>query len=272
MSTTLCALLRVFVRPRQLAGAGVAAALYAGAAAPLADWEPIAGLPGMRPALALLVVLAMLGGAPAAVGGLLGGAVIGFVAESHVGRGIGAAAVAALGGLLIGLAAWKAGWLLRHRTSPEVIEEARPGLGEVAWDCFTVGLLCGLIYSNFMAWGSELLRVHTYAYSAATLAPNHLLALAVLTLPLFMSLHPIARKARVVWEDPRGDATKVGWARAGRAVAWFSMLVSAVIGFVMYRHEASSLATLASPQTVIAHVWVCQAVFVLLGWIGVLIG
>ncbi len=107
---------------------------------------------------------------------------------------------------------------------------------------------------------------------AVTVAPNCLIALVALTFPLFLILHPIARKAGVVWDDPRGDATKVGWARFGRAMAWFAMLVCAVVGFIMYRGAADSLTTLALSETVILHLCFVQAPLVLLCWLGMLIG
>lgn len=271
MRTTLEALLRSLTRPRPLAVAIISGAAYAGAVIGLPHWEPVQGLPGMRPALALLAVLAVLGGAPAAAGGLLGGIAVGLVGAGAVGKGAVPALAEGLAGLLLGLVSWKAGWLIRARSEPGE-DEVRPRLAEVLWDLFLASVFASLAYASFLAWAGEALQVHPYPYTAITEGANALLALVVLSPPLFLILHPIARGAGVVWVDPRGDATKAGWARAGRALVWAGVLACAVVGFVAYHAVAAHLTTLANPAVLLPWPWLAQLPLVVVTWWGALTG
>jgi hypothetical protein len=268
--TTLEALCRSLTRGRQLAVAVVSGGAYAAAVIAMPHWELIHGLPGMRPALALLVVLAVLGGAPAAVGGLLGGIAIGLAGAGAVGGGALPALAEGLAGLLIGIIGWKAGWLLRVRTDPDA--EVRPRVGEVIWDLLLISLMSGTAYTSFLAWMGEALDAHPFPYVAVVEGVNSLLALVVLTVPLFLILHPIARGAKVVWVDPRGDAAKAGSARVGRALVWTAVILLAVSGFVLYSGAPTQLTLLADPRYRLYTLWVIQAPFTLMLWLGALMG
>ncbi len=271
MRTTLLALLHSLTRRRPLGVALVAGAAYAAAAIALPQWDLFHGLPGMRPALALLVVLAVLGGAPAAVGGLLGGLAIGLASDGPLGRGILPALGEGLASLLLGLTAWKAGWLVRERLHG-IEEGLRPRLGEFAWDVSLAAVFAGLAYTAAIAWAGEALRVHPFPYLAIVQGANSLLALVVLTFPLFLILHPIARAAGVVWSDPRGDAAKSGWARAGRAFVWAAVAFCATVGFVGYHRVAASLTALSAVTEMQPTIWLIQLPAIVVLWWGALTG
>lgn len=271
MLMTLKALGRVFARPRQLAVAIAIAALYIAATFPVMDWALIPGMPGLHPALALLVVLAVLGGAPAVWGALAGGVVTGIRTAGITGGGLGGSAAEGLAAALLALVAWKSGWVIRLRTDPS--EEVRARITDVLWDCVVLSLLCGLVYATFLGWFGELLETRSYAFTALVSAVNACAVLIVLVFPLFLVLNPIARAAEVVWQDPRGDAAQVGWARAGRAVQWLGILVCAVIGFLQYAPEFHGLAYLSQPHVAKgAIIWAPQALFITAMWFGALLG
>jgi len=271
MSTTVQSLLRVLTRPKQLAVAVVVAVIYGGVSATMPDLELLPGLPGLRPGLALVVALSVLGGAPAVWGGLIGGAAIGLTGAGPAGEGAMGAMGEALAGFLTALVAWKAGWMLRLRLSPS--PDMPPRARDWLWDSVLVALICALAYASFLAWWSEIVAERSFAYSAAVLTPNACLELVVLVFPLVALLGPIARRAGVVWQDPRGTAAKLGWARAGRAIVWAAACVCLAYGFATYAQDAATLANLARPEIVRGTLlWAAQAPLILLLWLGALLG
>ncbi|MBD3178035.1 MAG: hypothetical protein GF320_22910 [Armatimonadia bacterium] len=272
MRTTVETLFGVFRSGRQIAVLLVSAAIYAGLSVALPDLEIVEGYPGLRPAVALIVALAIVGGAPAVWAAALGGLVIGLMGAGPLGRGIVGGLGEALAGFVTALTAWKTGWLLRARFA-DYDPDVRPGLWDVLWDCFLVGLASASVYTVFLAWLGEVTHVASFAYVAAVIGPNALVAILVLTYPLLMVLMPIARRADVVWRDPRGDAARVGTARVGRGLIWLGTMVAAAIGFALYAPEATSLVNLADPDIVQGVlVWVVQVPFILVMWIGALLG
>jgi hypothetical protein len=221
--------------------------------------------------LALVVALAVLGGAPAAWGALVGGFAIGLTGAGPAGQGPMGAIGEALAGFMTAIIAWKSGWMLRLRLRPN--PDVPPRSRDWLWDSVLVALVCALAYSAFLAWWSEITGERSFAYAAVVVTPNTCLELLVLLFPLIAILGPIARRAGVVWQDPRGDATKLGWARAGRAMVWAAAGICMAYGFATYAHDATTLANLARPEIVRGTVlWVSQAPLILLLWLGALLG